>query len=489
MTSLADAALFARDGWRGAIDHELPSIVVVGAGTALVVSGWLYHEHDTVKSVSVRLAAMSVDVLHHSMPRSDVFDAFGGRNERAYRSGFWAIVPVRPVEERIGYWVTLEAETSAGDRIEQEIVHVTLLPRVPDAVPSTAVAADVVICMATHNPRVDLLERQVRSIRDQTLRSWHCIVSDDSSDPPALDAIRRVLGDDPRFELHSTDRRLGFYFNFESLLERVPAGTRFVALADQDDEWAPDKLATLRDALERESAVLAFSDQRITRPDGSVVSPTFWATRTPYSEGLRPMLVGNTVTGAASLFRGELLSSLLPLPPMLLGSFHDHWLALVALATGRIAYVDRVLSDYVQHPDQVLGHASGVEQPAARSRSQSLARRAEDAYFNRVLLQRLYAKILLLRFAGRLGAGDRRLLERVADGENSVLGVLDYAARAVVERRKETLGYHRESLLGLLWALAWEAPLQRRPTGDLERGVHPTADLVRYRGAPLNFEI
>ena len=37
--------------------------------------------------------------------------------------------------------------------------------------------------------------------------------------------------------------------------------------------------------------------------------------------------------------------------------YHDHWLALVAASTGRIAYVDRPLYDYVQHPEAVIGHA------------------------------------------------------------------------------------------------------------------------------------
>ena len=43
----------------------------------------------------------------------------------------------------------------------------------------------------------------------------------------------------------------------------------------------------------------------------------------------------NTVTGAASLFRRELLDVALPFPDVPGKPFHDHWLACVALAIGR----------------------------------------------------------------------------------------------------------------------------------------------------------
>jgi hypothetical protein len=117
-----------------------------------------------------------------------------------------------------------------------------------------------------------------------------------------------------------------------------------------------------------------------------------------------------------------------------------------------------------------------------------LTRRAEDAYFNRVLLQRLHATVLLLRFGDRLGETDRRVLDRAAAGEDTLRGVLDYMSRAFAERTSETLGYHRESARGVLWGLSWRLPLRRRPSTDLDRGVHPASDIVRYRGAPVGFE-
>ncbi len=70
------------------------------------------------------------------------------------------------------------------------------------------------------------------------------------------------------------------------------------------------------------------------------------------------MLVANSITGAATLFRREVAELALPFPDTPGLQFHDHWLGLVALAAGDIAYVDRPLYDYVQHAGAVFGEVS-----------------------------------------------------------------------------------------------------------------------------------
>jgi hypothetical protein len=74
-------------------------------------------------------------------------------------------------------------------------------------------------------------------------------------------------------------------------------------------------------------------------------------------------LVANTITGAASLFRREVLDYALPFPPRYGAAYHDHWVALVAMALGEVDYIDRPLYDYVQHDGAALGHAraNGME--------------------------------------------------------------------------------------------------------------------------------
>ena len=37
------------------------------------------------------------------------------------------------------------------------------------------------VVLATHNPRIDLLDAQLDSLRAQTVTDWRCLVFDDSS--------------------------------------------------------------------------------------------------------------------------------------------------------------------------------------------------------------------------------------------------------------------------------------------------------------------
>ena len=147
---------------------------------------------------------------------------------------------------------------------------------------------------------------------------------------------------------------------------------RFVALADQDNEWRLDKLASLHGEF-RPRTTLVYSDMRLVRPDGTLLSPTYWSSRRNNYSNFASLLLANTVTGAASMFRRELLDVLLPFPPGFGDAFHDHWLECVALACGDMRFVDRPLYDYVQHQGNVVGHYGPKPLPALARIGQWLA--------------------------------------------------------------------------------------------------------------------
>ncbi len=114
-------------------------------------------------------------------------------------------------------------------------------------------------------PRLDLLERQLESIRAQTHRNWVCIVSDDCSSQGQYAAIERCARRGPAVRRLPRPPRLGFYRNFERALALVPADAQYVAMADQDDAWHPDKLATLISADRRCAARLQRRSRRLAR--------------------------------------------------------------------------------------------------------------------------------------------------------------------------------------------------------------------------------
>lgn len=278
----------------------------------------------------------------------------------------------------------------------------------------------VAICMATYEPEPALLERQLDSIRAQTHEHWVCLVSDDGSSGERLARLQELTAADPRFTLSRGEGRRGFYLNFERALGMVPAEAEFVALADQDDRWYPEKLATLVAACAE--ATLAYSDMRIVDEAGLPISETFWDGRSNNYTNLASLLLSNTVTGAASLFRRELLELALPFPPVVGDPFHDQWLASLALASGRIAYVDRPLYDYVQHGGAARGHAAAMGSwdprrllsPRHPRRSlRAIAAHGRRSYEENVRRIGLAARTIEARAGERLSPDKARTVRRV----------------------------------------------------------------------------
>ncbi len=306
----------------------------------------------------------------------------------------------------------------------------------------------------------------MESLRAQTLTDWLCVVSDDCSDPERFAELEAVLAGDPRFVVSRSDRRRGFYGNFERALELVPARARFVALADQDDAWDPDKLETLVAAIG--DARLVYSDQRIISAAGERLADTYWGARANNHEDLLSLLVGNCVTGAASLFRRDLLDDALPFPPAQFAHYHDHWLALTARALGEIRFVPRALYDYVQHDAATIGHATATRMVRLRDRLSSLRRGPQERvrlwrrhYFVDACRVQHLAAVLELRCGARMSRPKRRSLATVLRADRSFVPIprlFARGARELARPRPETLG--AEWMLG--YAFLWRRLLAAR---------------------------
>jgi glycosyltransferase involved in cell wall biosynthesis len=317
--------------------------------------------------------------------------------------------------------------------------------------------------MATFDPNLELFQRQVDSIRAQDSGNWTCLVCDDGSAPESLAKIRAVLGNDERFALHAFDERLGFYRNFERALGLVPAQARFVAFCDQDDRWHPEKLRLLREAFDP-GVNLAYSDMRIVSATGAVISHTYWNRRRNNSTDLLSLLIANTVSGTACMFRRELLRYALPFPTQAVDAFHDRWIALVALALGELAYIDAPLLDYVQHDGAAIGHGRANRggaprrdlrawrQTLARLRSGELSRRWRSAY---AVYLRIAAEAAALeeRCGASMEPAKLRAAHRIAVADRSPLAVPWLQLRSLRRHlgRNETLGVERGLARGIAW--------------------------------------
>ena len=227
--------------------------------------------------------------------------------------------------------------------------------------------------------------------------------------------------------------------------------------------------------------------------DGRVLSETYWSRRDNNHSSLLSLLVANSVTGAASLFPASLLEDALPFPPAQFAHFHDHWIALVALSLGDIAFVERPLYDYVQHGDATLGHAAANRMPALRERFGALRRDPHE----RVRLWRMhyyvdacrllqFAAVLRLRCGPRMPAAKRRELDRFERAERSLAPIAGLAWRGAQEllgRRRDTLGAEWMLFHAFAWRRALSASARDRPTRRLRLDALPPPALDPRPGA------
>jgi O-antigen biosynthesis protein len=420
---------------RVALGAPLPAPLEVGGGTAIRLQG-------SCVAPGARVVDLHVRVGDNEAPATQGLPA----PEEIAGSGWWeALVPIAPVAAPAPARVELRVRLKGRGVVTRDLGSIRLEPGVarrtatgePAVQPLERVAVGgtrspstsdlVAICLATYDPPLDLLRRQIDSIKAQTHRNWVCIVSDDCSPLEKWRELVRLVGDDERFRLERAHRRGGFYVNFERTLRAAPPEAAYVAFADQDDRWYEDKLETLIVAL-GEDDVLAHSDARIVGADGEPISPTFWPRIPPRHDGLGALLVASAVTGASCLFRRSVLDWALPFPPPVGTAYHDRWIALVASVLGGIAYVERPLYDYVQHGAATLGHTGATEdgRPRDESRLRSFRRRLADlrrrrfhpnwrAAYDNVLVRSIQeAEVLRLRLGERMTPAERRSVDRIA---------------------------------------------------------------------------
>jgi glycosyltransferase involved in cell wall biosynthesis len=433
------------------LESPVPPSLQAGSANVLYFAGIAMEGQRPVRELTLLIDGRRHRVSRIAMPRFDV-------PER--RAGFWTTAGVQVPEGATEVVVEAQAlgRGRLGDPIELARIPVRPAPACepPDGPAETG---RIAICMTTYRPDPELLRAQIDSIRAQTDTNWTCVISDDFSEPERYEHILQVVDGDPRFLVSRAPEWIGFYRNFERAMTLAPPDAQLIALSDQDDVWHPEKLSTLRASIG--SAPLVYSDQRLTDPTGRVLRETMWVGRSNNRTNMASMLVANTVTGAAMLIRRDVVERALPFPECPGMQFHDHWLALVALASGRVQYVDRPLYDYVQHQGAILGRVVGLGMIDRVRRRLRLPRMRDwrGAYFLGYLPGRMRAQTLIMRCSDTLTASERHGLELYMRAEHSPLAFLWLVGRPVrmLFGKTETRGGEWELAVGVVWR--WLASL------------------------------
>jgi glycosyl transferase family 2 len=313
---------------RAGLDSPLPDPVSVGNGTAIVVTGWCYHEWLSIRGLQIQCGDSIVPAVLSGIPRTDLDNTAGN-------AGFAAVLPIAAVAEPAIQPIIIHAALAGGRTESISVGNLRLLPShngsPVDLAPqrlgtisrpygsgeTAGPPASIAVCLVTSDPATDFFARQIAALRGQTELSWTCLVNDDGSKPESSAAIRGMLGDDRRFQFVRQPTKLGPYRSIENCLHQVPSNVEFVALLGAHEIWQRDALAVLRSRFKARTSLLAA-----------------W----PGPMNLSELVISDLPLGSV-MFRRSVLSRILPFPR---GEAHlcaGSWIASAAATAGDIANI------------------------------------------------------------------------------------------------------------------------------------------------------
>jgi len=206
------------------------------------------------------------------------------------------------------------------------------------------------IALATYNGE-RFLREQLDSIYGQTYKNIEVIACDDCSTDSTVEILEEYK---KKFGLvyYINEKNLGFVRNFEKLFTLCSGN--FIALADQDDIWLPNKLEILIKNIG--DSDLIYSDAELIDENGDAIHHSLIEGSGVIVGSGRDFgyfLCNTSVTGCTVMFRRSLLEAVLPIPEF--EKYHDWWLALCAAMYGGVKYTTDKLVKYRQHGENDTG--------------------------------------------------------------------------------------------------------------------------------------
>ena len=207
----------------------------------------------------------------------------------------------------------------------------------------------------------EFLEDQLESIAQQSRQPDELVICDDNSEDSTISICERFCNQ-AKFPviIQRNLTTLGVARNYEQAIGLCTGD--IIALADQDDFWLPEKLASIEEVfLNNQEVDLVFSDADVVDTDLCSMKYSLWRylnfkcseiRRIKDGDGIRVLLQRNVVTGATMAFSSTLRETVLPIPP---GWIHDEWIALIASVQTCLHPIGKPLILYRQSPNHQIG--------------------------------------------------------------------------------------------------------------------------------------
>ncbi len=215
------------------------------------------------------------------------------------------------------------------------------------------------VCIATYNGE-KYIEKQLRSILDQTLKVDEVIICDDCSTDNTQKIVEDFIkrnGLEDSWSFSVNEKNVGYCLNFYGAIEKAKGD--YIFLCDQDDIWKSNKAEVMRDYMDShaDTFVLASRYQLIDKSDCNITN-----LQIPYyslcddgsvEEVSLDSLIGcSWIRGFSICFRAKIKEYLVPIDVKSILA-HDWYICSLGALLGKSTILNRVLCYYRFHGDNV----------------------------------------------------------------------------------------------------------------------------------------
>lgn len=211
------------------------------------------------------------------------------------------------------------------------------------------------------------IKEQIDSILNQNEAVDEIIIFDDQSTDNTWNLLvefQRKYSN--KIYLFQNEKNIGYYANIQQAIKRCT--NEIICLADQDDIWLPDKIATLKQYFNDHSDVAGICTNGFIVDEYSEIMSKYdlWERMSfPFNLVSKSNLfkeyiytVENAATGATIAFKKSALDLDKPFPtiPLLI---HDRWIVMKLFEASKVAFLNKKLIKYRIHNQQSIG---GIEE-------------------------------------------------------------------------------------------------------------------------------
>jgi glycosyltransferase involved in cell wall biosynthesis len=190
--------------------------------------------------------------------------------------------------------------------------------------------------MASFNGALYIRE-QIDSILIQMEENDELVITDDCSSDNTVEIVESFL--DPRIRFYRNEIRLGYVQNFSRSISLSKGN--YIALSDQDDIWAIDRLRNLLIACNKKNSLVIGDFLEVDKFLEPIMSGNngkkIFVHQTPFKIFLALMLGRSIYFGCCFLFNRNLLPKILPIPKSV--ESHDMWIVLISLMYGIVRVI------------------------------------------------------------------------------------------------------------------------------------------------------